>query len=71
MLLLWGVSSVIIDLKGELWVLIVGWWQKYVKNKVLCFELVSILGGVCWNLLDEICFGIEYEVGDVQNLVLL
>lgn len=71
MLLFWGYSVVIIDLKGELWVLMVGWWQKYVKNKVLCFELVMVSGSVCWNLFDEICFGMENEVGDVQNFVML
>lgn len=71
MLFFWVYSVVIIDLKGELWVLIVGWWKKYVCNKVVCFELVFVQGSVCWNLFDEICLGIEYEVGDVQNFVIL
>ncbi|MGL5334986.1 MAG: type IV secretory system conjugative DNA transfer family protein, partial [Enterovibrio sp.] len=28
-------------------------------------------GGICWNPLDEIRLGTEYEVGDVQNLAML
>ena len=67
-LLSWGASSVITDLKGELWALTAGWRQKHAKNKVLRFEPASTSGGVCWNPLDEIRLGTEYEVGDVQKL---
>jgi type IV secretion system protein VirD4 len=70
-LLSWGASSVITDLKGELWALTAGWRQKHAKNKVLRFEPASSSGGVCWNPLDEIRLGTEYEVGDVQNLATL
>ena len=70
-LLSWGASSVITDLKGELWALTAGWRQKHAKNKVLRFEPASTSGGVCWNPLDEIRLGTEYEVGDVQNLATL
>jgi type IV secretion system protein VirD4 len=70
-LLSWGASSVITDLKGELWALTAGWRQKHAKNKVLRFEPASSSGGVCWNPLDEIRVGTEAEVGDVQNLATL
>ncbi|MFT2112500.1 type IV secretory system conjugative DNA transfer family protein [Marinomonas sp. 2405UD68-3] len=70
-LLSWPQSSVITDLKGELWALTAGWRQKHAKNKVLRFEPASSNGGVCWNPLDEIRIATEYEVGDVQNLATL
>lgn len=70
-LLSWPASSVVTDLKGELWALTAGWRKKYARNKVLRFEPASINGGVCWNPLDEIRIGTENEVGDVQNLTSL
>lgn len=69
-LLSWSQSAVITDLKGELWAMTAGWRQKHARNKVLRFE-PSTAGGVCWNPLDEIRIGTEYEVGDVQNLATL
>lgn len=70
-LLSWPTSAVITDLKGELWALTAGWRQQHARNKVLRFEPASTAGGVCWNPLDEIRIGTEYEVGDVQNLATL
>src|SRR5699024_9635515 len=70
-LLSWGASTVITDLKGELWALTAGWRQKHANNKVLRFEPASLSGGVAWNPLDEIRLGTESEVGDVQNLATL
>lgn len=70
-LLSWPASAVITDLKGELWALTAGWRQKHARNKVLRFEPASSYGSVCWNPLDEIRLGTEYEVGDVQNLATL
>ena len=70
-LLSWAESAVITDLKGELWALTAGWRRQHAKNKVLRFEPASIKGGICWNPLDEIRLGSEYEVGDVQNLATL
>ncbi len=70
-LLSWPQSSVITDLKGELWALTAGWRQQHAKNKVLRFEPASRDGSVCWNPLDEVRIGTEYEVGDVQNLATL
>lgn len=70
-LLSWPQSTVITDLKGELWALTAGWRQKHARNKVLRFEPASSNGGVCWNPLDEIRIGTEFEVGDVQNLATL
>ncbi|WP_244126763.1 type IV secretory system conjugative DNA transfer family protein, partial [Xylella fastidiosa] len=48
-----------------------GWRQKHAKNKVIRFEPATLNGSVCWNPLDEIRIGTEYEVGDVQNLATL
>lgn len=70
-LLSWPQSSVITDLKGELWALTAGWRQKYAGNQVLRFEPAAGNGSVCWNPLDEIRLGTAYEVGDVQNLTTL
>jgi len=69
-LLSWRHSAVITDLKGELWAMTAGWRQKHAKNKVLRFEPAS-KDSVCWNPLDEIRIGTDYEVGDVQNLATL
>jgi len=62
-LLSWPHSSVITDLKGELWALTAGWRQQHGKNKVLRFEPAALTGCVCWNPLDEIRIRTEYEVG--------
>jgi type IV secretion system protein VirD4 len=70
-LLSWGASAVVTDLKGELWALTAGWRKTYAGNTVLRFEPATADGSVCWNPLDEIRLGIEYAVGDVQNLVTL
>ncbi|MET3435020.1 type IV secretion system protein VirD4 [Herbaspirillum seropedicae] len=70
-LLSWGASTVITDLKGELWALTAGWRQQHAHNKVLRFEPASASGSVCWNPLDEVRLGTEHEVGDVQNLATL
>ena len=67
-LLSWGASAVITDIKGELWALTAGWRQKHAQNKVLRFEPATLEGSVCWNPLDEIRLGTEYEVGDAQNI---
>ncbi len=69
-LLSWQHSAVITDLKGELWAMTAGWRKGYAENKVLRFEPAG-QGGVCWNPLDEIRIGTDYEVGDVQNLATL
>lgn len=70
-LLSWPASAVITDLKGELWALTAGWRKQHANNKVLRFEPASSNGGICWNPMDEIRIGTEYEVGDVQNLATL
>lgn len=70
-LLAWGPSTVITDLKGELWALTAGWRQKHAKNRVLRFEPAANEGRVRWNALDEIRISTEYEVSDVQNLATL
>lgn len=70
-LLSWSHSTVVTDLKGELWALTAGWRQRHARNKVLRFEPATASGSVCWNPLDEIRLGTESEVGDVQNLATL
>lgn len=70
-MLSWGASAVVTDLKGELWAMTAGWRKKHAKNKVLRFEPATANGSACWNPLDEIRQGTEYEVGDVQNLATL
>ena len=70
-LLSWTKSTVVADLKGELWALTAGWRQKYANNKVLKFEPAAANGSIKWNPLDEIRLGTENEVGDVQNLATL
>ncbi|MCD2513321.1 type IV secretory system conjugative DNA transfer family protein [Comamonas endophytica] len=70
-LLSWPHSTVVTDLKGELWAMTAGWRQKHAHNKVIRFEPASPDAGLCWNPLDEIRIATEYEVGDVQNLATL
>ena len=67
-LLSWPHSTIIADLKGELWELTAGWRQQHAKNKVLRFEPAAAQGSVRWNPLDEVRLGTEHEVADVQNL---
>jgi type IV secretion system protein VirD4 len=70
-LLSWKESAFVTDLKGELYELTAGWRQKHAKNKVLRFEPASATGSCCFNPMNELRLGTEYEVGDVQNLALL
>ena len=67
-LLSWPHSTVITDLKGELWALTAGWRRQYAYNKVIRFEPATATGSAAWNPLEEIRIGTEYEIGDVQNL---
>lgn len=68
-LLTWKESCIITDLKGELWELTSGWRKNEAFNKVLRFEPASSENSICWNPLDEIRIGTDYEISDVQNLV--
>ncbi|MGP5480626.1 type IV secretory system conjugative DNA transfer family protein [Pseudomonas helleri] len=70
-LLSWPQSCVITDLKGELWAMTAGWRKQHANNMVIRFEPARLSGCACWNPLDEIRLGTEYEVGDVQNLATL
>lgn len=70
-LLSWPHSAIITDLKGELWAMTAGWRHKHANNKVIRFEPAALTGSICWNPLDELRIGTEYEVGDVQNLATL
>lgn len=70
-LLSWPASTVVSDLKGELWALTAGWRQKYARNKVIRFEPATSVGSARWNPLDEIRIGTDDEVGDVQDLATL
>ena len=66
-LLTWPNSTVVSDLKGELWALTAGWRQKYAHNYCLKFDPAD-QNSVKWNPMDEIRLGTEYETGDAQNL---
>lgn len=68
-LLSWRKSALITDLKGELWELTAG-WRKQMGQKVLRFEPAS-RHSICWNPIDEIRVGTDFEVGDIQNLCTL
>lgn len=70
-LLSWNQSVFVTDLKGELYELTAGWRKEYAHNKVLRFEPAVSSGSCCFNPMDELRLGTEYEVGDVQNLALL
>lgn len=70
-LLSWPHSTVVTDLKGELWAMTAGWRQQHAGNKVIRFEPAAPGAGLSWNPLDEIRLGTGYEVGDVQNLATL
>lgn len=70
-LLSWPASTIITDLKGELWAMTAGWRQKHARNKVLRFEPADPECEVHWNALDECRLGTGNEVGDVQNLAML
>ncbi len=70
-LLSWTQSTVITDLKGELWAITSGWRKHHAKNKVLRFDPAANNNCACWNPLDEIQIGSGAEVADVQNLVTL
>lgn len=69
-LLEWPASTVVTDLKGELWELTAGWRSREGKNRVLRYEPAG-LGSIAWNPLDEVRVGTEHEVADVQNLTTL
>jgi len=68
-LLSWPHSTVVHDMKGELWSLTSGWRQKMAKNKVLKFDPAAEAGSCRFNPLEEIRLGSTSEVADVQNLV--
>ncbi|MCL1132254.1 type IV secretory system conjugative DNA transfer family protein, partial [Shewanella sairae] len=68
-LLSWKQSALITDLKGELWALTAG-YRKHIGQHVLRFEPASRTTA-CWNPLDEIRVGTDFETGDIQNLCTL
>ena len=70
-LLSWNHSTVVADLKGELWALTAGWRKQHAGQTVMRFEPASSRGSVRWNPLDEIRVGTDNEVADVQNLATL
>lgn len=67
-LLSWKHSTVVSDLKGELWQLTAGWRKLYAGNLVFRFEPGSPEGSARWNPLDEIRLGTGEESGDIRNL---
>ncbi len=67
-LLSWRYSTVVSDLKGELWQLTSGWRKQYGGNLVFRFEPGSSDGSARWNPLDEVRLGTADETGDIRNL---
>ncbi len=67
-LLSWGHSTVVSDLKGELWQLTSGWRKHHADNAVLRFEPGRDKGCARWNPLDEVRMGTVDEAGDIRNL---
>ena len=67
-LLSWKHSTVVSDLKGELWQLTSGWRKKHANNIVLRFEPGSAESCARWNPLDEVRLGTPDETGDIRNL---
>ena len=59
-LLSWNHSTVVADLKGELWALTAGWRKQHAGQTVMRFEPASSRGSVRWNPLDEIRLGTDY-----------
>jgi type IV secretion system protein VirD4 len=68
-LLSWKHSTVIHDMKGELWALTAGYRKQGLNNRVLKFDPAAPIGSCSFNPLSEVRLGGEYEVADVQNLV--
>ena len=67
-LLSWKHSTVVSDLKGELWMLTAAWRKRHAKNIVLRFEPGAATGCARWNPLDEVRLGTADETGDIRNL---
>ena len=67
-LLSWMHSTVVSDLKGELWQLTSGWRKLHADNVVLRFEPGSAEKCARWNPLDEVRLDTHNETGDIRNL---
>jgi type IV secretion system protein VirD4 len=68
-LLSWPHSTVIHDMKGELWAMTAGWRKQYANNVVLKFDPAAEEGSVSFNPLAEVRLETPSEVSDVQNQV--
>ncbi|MGA5726612.1 type IV secretory system conjugative DNA transfer family protein [Ralstonia thomasii] len=67
-MLSWRGSSVVHDIKKEIWSLTAGWRQA-IGHKVLRFEPTCMDGtAACFNPLEEIRIGTLREVADAQNI---
>jgi type IV secretion system protein VirD4 len=65
-------STVIHDLKGELWALTARYRRDKLDNLVFRFEATCNDGtGACFNPLDEVRLKTDYEVADAQNIATL
>jgi type IV secretion system protein VirD4 len=67
-LLAWPASTVIHDMKGELWNLTAGYRKKGLHNVVLKFDPAAQSGSCKFNPLAEVRLGEASETADVQNL---
>lgn len=65
-------SMVIHDLKGELWALTARYRKEHLGNLVFRFDATCNDGtGACFNPLDEVRLGTDYEVADAANIATL
>ncbi|MGH7461689.1 MAG: type IV secretory system conjugative DNA transfer family protein, partial [Longimicrobiales bacterium] len=70
-MLSWRGSSVVHDIKKEIWSLTAGWRQA-IGHKVLRFEPTCMDGtAACFNPLEEIRIGTLREVADAQNIAMM
>jgi len=60
-MLTWPHSTVVTDLKREIYELTAGWRRTEARNRILRFEPASSSHSVHFNPLDEIRIGIEHE----------
>lgn len=68
-LLSWSQSTVIHDMKGELWALTAGYRKQGLNNRVLKFDPAAVSGSCSFNPLSEVRLATDFEVADIQNLV--
>lgn len=65
----WEDAAVFYDEKGEIWESTAGWRATECRQTVLRFEPGAADNDVCWNPLDMVRLGTEWEYRDVANIM--